>query len=1197
MVEFSVYFRLLEEAHGHAEETHGDDSSFVYLSNGLWERLMVAGATKATFVENGESGSKTLYVCIHTQDSGSLKKSSQSLLAFVRPWKNGSRKEQCEDFAYVSSTFIRTNGLSNETFDGRTLILEHTRFVQLDEIVLESVDEHSYRNFKNDVESIAEQVLRTHTILRRGIILSLSDAGSPNSARIFRFRVMMCSPVLQGILSRSTRVIVSEPSQASQQGKTNGNAIDFGTSESGESDSDILLNDFLATRATEAICSSELHYSIAETGVDLSPEKPLAIGGTKSKSQHALQAIRLSAPVPPSRFTPTLEKISDPDACVFTSISTLAKLGFISGQRVKVRNPTWKAGDWRVARVFAFAIDEFDSERSGLDEPLAYFPPTLYFNLGLTENVGAASEPLAVSTVECSTLGISVDIPFADEVALSRVAGPMTNDKRTLDECLVQLKNWFEGVERLASEGDVIGIPVDDYIAKIRSSFNDDELDDALRFVEQDQSRQRVAYFKVIQIRGPSQSSTFRINPNVTKLVQTGVVHSTVPSFFSRYLGINDVVEPAPSTVDHSYTLLRSIMCACLHPMALSFDLRCQVLLHGNRGVGKRTMVTTLADALGITFYELNCYDIAGEGNDNTKMESLLRVRFEQAAEMSPCIILMRHIEALAKKSTVMETGQEPTIVSTLADCFKSLGDEAPKQSSDNQSGSSRRWPVMVVATARDLEKVPTSLQGIFRHLISRESPQEALRTHILRNLTKGTPLAPDVDLGHLAMQTAALVASDLVDLVAFAGDAAIDRVQKALSSSNQKSVVSDLDIARAGVAVSRKDFELAIDRARSSHSESIGAPKIPNVTWEDVGGLAHVKAGVTDTIQLPLEHPELFASGMKKRSGILLYGPPGTGKTLVAKAVATTFSLNFLSVKGPELLNMYIGESERNVRAVFQKARDAAPSVIFFDELDSVAPKRGEKGDSGGVMDRIVSQLLAELDGMADAGKAGGGEDGNAPKLGDVFVIGATNRPDLLDPALLRPGRFDKLLYLGVSETHEQQLNIIQALTRKFNFAPGTNLKRVAEMCPFHYTGADFYALCSDAMLKAILRTISVIDERIAELNARGPLPPHPFPITPPYFLDQVLSSASQFVSEAERESLVRVQVNEEDFKSALRELVPSVSPQDLLEYQRVRQRFEKASPTAEDATSEDATSDEDNDEEPKTLVAVKDRKGKGRV
>ena len=197
-------------------------------------------------------------------------------------------------------------------------------------------------------------------------------------------------------------------------------------------------------------------------------------------------------------------------------------------------------------------------------------------------------------------------------------------------------------------------------------------------------------------------------------------------------------------------------------------------------------------------------------------------------------------------------------------------------------------------------------------------------------------------------------------------------------------------------IPLSAADFDAALGKARDSYSESIGAPKIPSVSWDDVGGLAHVKHDILDTIQLPLEHPELFADGLKKRSGILLYGPPGTGKTLIAKAVATSCALNFFSVKGPELLNMYIGESEANVRRVFQRARDARPCVVFFDELDSVAPKRGNHGDSGGVMDRIVSQLLAELDGMS------GGDGGGA----DVFVIGATNRPDLLDPALLRPGR-----------------------------------------------------------------------------------------------------------------------------------------------------------------------------------------------
>ncbi|EDV24087.1 uncharacterized protein TRIADDRAFT_57218 [Trichoplax adhaerens] len=281
----------------------------------------------------------------------------------------------------------------------------------------------------------------------------------------------------------------------------------------------------------------------------------------------------------------------------------------------------------------------------------------------------------------------------------------------------------------------------------------------------------------------------------------------------------------------------------------------------------------------------------------------------------------------------------------------------------------------------------------------------------------------------------------------------------------------------------------------------------IPGVTWEDVGGLANAKAEILDTIQLPLQHPELLAAGLR-RSGLLFYGPPGTGKTLLAKAVATECSLNFLSVKGPELINMYVGQSEENVRAVFEKARNASPCVIFFDELDSLAPNRGKSGDSGGVMDRVVSQLLAELDGLNTAA--------------DVFAIGATNRPDLIDPALLRPGRFDKLVYLGVSEDHESQLKILQALTRKFNLHQEFSLQEFVKQCPFNLTGADFYALCSDAMFNAIKRRINDI-----EIGLSGD--------------DEVVVTGM-------------------DFNNALTSITPSISVGELKRYRQIQNNYKYA-------------------------------------
>jgi len=294
----------------------------------------------------------------------------------------------------------------------------------------------------------------------------------------------------------------------------------------------------------------------------------------------------------------------------------------------------------------------------------------------------------------------------------------------------------------------------------------------------------------------------------------------------------------------------------------------------------------------------------------------------------------------------------------------------------------------------------------------------------------------------------------------------------------------------------------------RMATKKDTGQPQIPKVSWADIGGLQQAKAEVLETVQLPLQHPELFSSGLR-RSGILLYGPPGTGKTLMAKAVATECRLNFFSVKGPELINMYVGQSEANIRAVFARARAARPCIIFFDELDALAPKRGNSGDSGGVMDRVVSQLLAEIDGM-NSGT-------------DVFVIGATNRPDLIDDALLRPGRLDRMVYLGVEASREHQRSILVALTRKFNLAPSFDMEAVLDACQPTFTGADMYALCADAMLKALHRQIA------AGNTGEG----------------------------------VVVTVTTADFTRAAAQLVPSVSAAELRQYDALRHQFASLQPS----------------------------------
>ena len=428
------------------------------------------------------------------------------------------------------------------------------------------------------------------------------------------------------------------------------------------------------------------------------------------------------------------------------------------------------------------------------------------------------------------------------------------------------------------------------------------------------------------------------------------------------------------------------------------------LLTSTQRSIGKAyTLQQTCAD-LGLHFFPIDANDVLSESGSgfDTQAQGLLEARCERALEGGAefTVICIRHLD-------VMNSDRVSASLKDILDKSRVL-----------------------VATTTDVDKVPESVRSLFTHELEVSAPDEGEREGILGNIVTqiDAPLAADVDLSGIAVKTAALVAGDLVDVVDRAVVARNARVGSLATKLGEQSdqTVTTKDILLSGGAAANSiipaDFDEAVDFARKNFADSIGAPKIPNVQWSDVGGLTHVKDAVIETIQLPLSRPELFAKGLKKRSGILFYGPPGTGKTLLAKAIATEFSLNFFSVKGPELLNMYIGESEANVRRVFQRARDARPCVVFFDELDSVAPKRGNQGDSGGVMDRIVSQLLAELDGMSDGEEGGGG----------VFVIGATNRPDLLDPALLRPGRFDKMLYLGISDTHEKQETIMQALTRK---------------------------------------------------------------------------------------------------------------------------------------------------------------------
>lgn len=778
--------------------------------------------------------------------------------------------------------------------------------------------------------------------------------------------------------------------------------------------------------------------------------------------------------------------------------------------------------------------------------PEAWFSPILFANLcqpscvKLSPLSNLSYDPASVSIKSRpANLSGSFLPPIAKEVMLLKIATPLATERALQKVLHVALQYYFETKRRVLRQGDLFLLPLDIGAGRIlnrltASSETDQEIEELLSLSNENSKKPSslgVAWFRVKQIAGfTDEPESSLVSPDLWGGVwcvdsiktRMGQAHGseqtklprTLDNSWEYYSGIKaipklntsanvwgksllDIPKPYISPLRRR---LRELIAAGTDTRAVDFGLNPMViLLHSTqRSIGKATIASNASSDLGFHFFLIDAYDLLTEGNATAgdyRSEEVFKQKAERALSCGPgsTTILIRRIEALTSDR----------IVSTLQHIIRNAR--------------------VLIATTSELEKVSERVRSLFTHEFEVEAPDEGEREGILRGVVdeKSIRLARDVDLSAIAVKTAALVAGDLVDVVERAIVARKDRLgalvemSSKIDGSSTRAITRDILVSGGENVrcVTRADFDLAVDAARKNFADSIGAPKIPNVGWEDVGGLENVKDAVMETIQLPLERPELFAKGMKKRSGILFYGPPGTGKTLLAKAIATEFSLNFFSVKGPELLNMYIGESEANVRRVFQRARDARPCVVFFDELDSVAPKRGNQGDSGGVMDRIVSQLLAELDGMSDGKEGGGG----------VFVIGATNRPDLLDQALLRPGRFDKMLYLGVSDTHEKQLTILQALTRKFNMDADTSLHRVAESLPFTYSGADLYALCSDAMLKAITRQALAVDAKIKALP-NGP-------VSTAYFFDHLATKAD-----------IAFIVTESDFFAAQRELVGSV-------------------------------------------------------
>jgi len=515
------------------------------------------------------------------------------------------------------------------------------------------------------------------------------------------------------------------------------------------------------------------------------------------------------------------------------------------------------------------------------------------------------------------------------------------------------------------------------------------------------------------------------------------------------------------------------------------------VLLHGPPGTGKTLIAKAVANEIDAHFQTLSGPEIMSKYYGES--EEQLREVFEEAAENAPAIIFMDELDSIAPKREEAGGDVERRVVAQLL----SLMD-----------GLEERGEVVVIGATNRVDAIDPALRrgGRFDREIEIGVPDRDGRKEILQVHTRNMPLSDDIDIDEYAETTHGFVGADIASLAKEAGMNAIRRIRPQIDLEEDE---IDAEILES-IEITSRDMKEALKGIEPSALREVFV-EVPDVTWDDVGGLEGTKDRLRETIQWPLDYPEVFeAMDMESAKGVLMYGPPGTGKTLLAKAVANEAESNFISVKGPELLDKYVGESEKGVREIFSKARENAPTVIFFDEIDAIATERGRNTGDSGVSERVVSQLLTELDGLET--------------LEDVVVIATSNRPDLIDSALLRPGRLDRHVHVPVPGEAARRA-IFEVHTRDKPLADDVDLDSLARRTE-NYVGADIEAVCREASMAASREFInSVSPEEIGE-------------------------------------SLGNVRITMDHFERALGEVTASVTEDTRERYREIEQRFTNEDP-----------------------------------
>ncbi|ETI53784.1 hypothetical protein F443_03336, partial [Phytophthora nicotianae P1569] len=608
-----------------------------------------------------------------------------------------------------------------------------------------------------------------------------------------------------------------------------------------------------------------------------------------------------------------------------------------------------------------------------------------------------------------------------------------------------------------------------------------------LKYADQNADKPAVKKVKIVRKRVKKEDEKTEADEN------RGFVVERPSARYSDVGGIQTILQEVRELIEYPLT----------HPEVyahLGVEPPRGVLLHGPPGTGKSMLAHAIAGECGATFLKISAPEVVSGMSGES--EQKLRELFDEAISRAPSIIFIDEIDAITPKRETSARGMEKRIVAQLLTSTDSL-------SLENTGGK----PVILIGATNRPDALDSALRraGRFDREICLGIPDEEAREKILRVLARKMTLEGDFDFPALARRTPGYVGADLVSLTKEAAVGAVNRIftninavkaltaevdatsvsavtetsdagtsddamevdatQKTVDDAEEASSAADdlraqvkpfTEAQLAPLSITMADFEAAIPKVQPS-SKREGFATIPDVTWDDIGALNEVRDELSLAVLQPIAHPERFAAlGLSMPAGVLLYGPPGCGKTLLAKAIAHESGANFISIKGPELLDKYVGESERSVRQVFQRARASSPCVVFFDELDALAPRRsgGAGGDAGGngVSERVVNQLLTEMDGL----------DGRR----NVFVIAATNRPDIIDPAMLRPGRLDKLLYVPLPQASERH-QILKTISSKCALAPSVQLEAIAAdpRCE-GFSGADLSALVREAGITALRET-----------------------------------------------------------------------------------------------------------------------------